>query len=374
MSRVDIVVETPAAASGRARQLEAIFDVPRADVSRVEWHGDVDFDEKPWHIGLIVGPSGAGKSTLLRNVFGDVKQLAWSDTGVIDDFADILTLDEIADACAGVGFNTIPAWLRPYAVLSTGERFRVEVARRILETEGIVLIDEFTSVVDRQVAKITCHAVQKRIRKNGRKLVVASCHYDIIEWLQPDWIFEPATMTMTWRSLQPRPRIAATIARVEWSTWNLFARYHYMSAELHRAAQCFAMMVDGRPITFAAMLFRPHPKVRDIWGLSRLVTLPDWQGLGAAMILSDALGSAYAAGGKRFHTYPAHPSLIRAYDKSPHYAMRAKPASSIGAPNNKSRRDPNRTVVVGRFGARPCAVFEYVGPKMNAADARALLQ
>lgn len=366
MPRLDLVREVPAAESARARQLEAIFDVPRVDVSRVEWHGDFDPDETEWNVGLIVGPSGCGKSTILRHVYGGARELTWGASGVIDDFAAGFSIEEISATCSSVGFNTIPAWLRPYSVLSTGERFRVEMARRILEEKPLVVVDEFTSVVDRQVAKVASHAIQKKIRKDGTKFVAATCHYDVIDWLQPDWIFEPVTMTLTRRSLQPRPRLEATIQRVPYSTWRVFSHYHYMSANLHRAAQCFALLVDGRPISFGAMLHRPHPRVRDVMGLSRLVTLPDWQGLGAAMILSDALGSAYSAVGKRFHTYPAHPSLIRAYDKSPRYAMKKRPG-------HYSSTNRQTTIGKGAQGGRPCAVFEYVGPTMDQADATRLL-
>ena len=55
------------------------------------------------------------------------------------------------------------------------------------------------------------------------------------------------------------------------------------------------------------------------------MTIPDYQGLGLAMILVDALGAAYKAGGWRLHTYPAHPALIRSFDKSKCWAMRKKP-------------------------------------------------
>ena len=87
-----------------------------------------------------------------------------------------------------VGFNTIPAWLRPYGVLSNGEKFRVDLARRLLEGGDLIAVDEFTSVVDRQVAKIGSHAVQKWARGKGRQFVAATCHYDLEDWLQPDWV------------------------------------------------------------------------------------------------------------------------------------------------------------------------------------------
>lgn len=365
MPAVDVVIETPVSRSPRARQIEAIFDVPPQGKARIEFHGSAPIEERDWNVGLIVGPSGCGKSTLLRQLFGDPAPLEWSGASVLDDFSSALSVQEISEVCQAVGFNTIPAWLRPYAVLSNGEKFRVELGRRLIETDGGIVMDEFTSVVDRQVAQIGSHAVQKYVRRAGKRFVAASCHYDIVDWLQPDWVLEPATMTFQWRALQRRPALECEIARVPWDVWRVFAPFHYLTADLHRSAKCFALFVGGRLAAFAGMMYRPHPKARDIWGLSRLVTLPDFQGLGLAFVLSDRLAAAYKALRLRMHTYPAHPALVRAFDKSPVWALRKRP----GEFSTRSQ-----SAGIGSAGGRPCAVFEYAGPPMeDAAQARALL-
>lgn len=363
MPTVDVVVSSPVSDSVRCRQVQALFDVPPQDTQSIAWHGDVPLDARPWNIGLIVGPSGCGKSTVARALFGSDRVAHtpdWRGGAVLDEFPAAMALDDIAAICQAVGFNTIPAWLRPFRVLSNGEQFRVTLARLLAEAADLVVVDEFTSVVDRQVAKIASHAVQKYVRKRGGQFVAVSCHSDIVDWLNPDWVLEPATMTFGWRSLQRRPPIDVEIRRVDWNTWRLFAPYHYMSATLHRAAQCFALFVADAPVAFAAMLFRPHQAARTIWGLSRLVTLPDYQGLGLAFVLADALGGAFRACGQRMHTYPAHPSLVRAFDRSPAWALRRRPG--LGSVNH------GRAAGVGRFGGRPNAVFEYVGPPMPDQD------
>lgn len=359
MPAIDIVVETPTSSSVRARQLEAIFDVPRQETSRIEYHGELPIEGEPWNVGLIVGPSGCGKSTILANLFGGEMPLQWNGASVIDDFAESLSMQDIAHACQSVGFNTIPAWARPFSVLSNGEKFRVELARRLLESKDIIVVDEFTSVVDRQVAQIGAHAVQKYVRRNNASFVAASCHYDIIDWLRPDWTFEPATMTFTRRCLRRRPDIECSITREPYASWREFAPFHYLTNALHKSAKCYVLRVGDRPAAFAAMMFRPHAKVRNIWGCSRLVTLPDFQGLGLAFALIDRIGAAYSAMGKRVHTYPAHPSLIRGFDKSGKWRLKKKPGF---------RGATSRSAGIGwRAGARPCAVFEYCGAADSAA-------
>jgi ABC-type ATPase involved in cell division/GNAT superfamily N-acetyltransferase len=341
-----------------------MFDVPPTEASELTWKGEMPLDERDWNVGLIVGPSGCGKSTILKDAFGNPKPLKWKGASVIDDFAPSLSMKDISSVCQAVGFNTVPAWLRPFGVLSNGERFRVDLARRLLETDGTIVVDEFTSVIDRQVAKIGSHAVQKAVRSAGKKFVAASCHYDIMEWLQPDWTLEPATMTFRWRSLRRRPALEVELRRVEHRAWELFAPYHYMTADLHRAAACWCLFVEGMPTAFAGVLHRPHPRRDNIKGVSRLVTLPDWQGLGLALSLVDQLGELYRGAGMELRTYPAHPALVRSFDRSPHWRLEKKPGTFSPV---------SQSLGGAQTGGRPCAVFAYCGPAMEKAEAVAAL-
>jgi ABC-type Mn2+/Zn2+ transport system ATPase subunit len=138
-----------------------MFDVPATEKLSHHWQGDVPIEERDWNVDLIVGPSGAGKSSVSRQLFGEARKLQWSSASVIEDFDKRFGIAEVAEICGAVGFNTIPSWMKPFGVLSTGERFRVELARHMLEGGDLVMVDEFTSVVDRQVAHIGCHAVRK---------------------------------------------------------------------------------------------------------------------------------------------------------------------------------------------------------------------
>lgn len=376
-SRVDVTVETDVSQSARARQLEAMFDVPGAPHQRISWSFDAPLAERDWKVGLIVGPSGAGKSTVARHLFGDERAPSWDAKSVVDDFSDKLSMRDVSSACQAVGFNTVPAWLRPYSVLSTGERFRVDLARRLAESEpgDTILVDEFTSVVDRQVAQIGSHAVQKWVRRaEDRRFVAVSCHYDVVDWLQPDWVIEPAERSFSWRSVQPRPELPVTVSPVDYSAWRLFAPFHYLTANLHRGARCFVIFVGDEPAAFAGVMRRPHPKARNIMGLSRLVTLPDWQGMGLAFALADTLGAAYRAVGERFHSYPAHPALIRSFDHSKKWKLKQRPAFQ-GANARGHSHGPNAKMSEQwRAGSRPCAVFSYIGEALPENEARRLLR
>lgn len=370
MPTVDIVRSVDISRSTRCRQLEAMFDVPPQEKCELKWSGNIPIENKEWNIGLIVGPSGSGKTTIAKEIFGNqyFSGNNWKSKAVIDDFNKKLSIKEISEICSAVGFNTIPAWFRPYSVLSTGEKFRVDIARSLSELNNMLVVDEFTSVIDRHVAKIGSHAIQKYIRKNKKKFVAVTCHYDVIEWLRPDWIFEPSTMEYKPRgSLQQRPKINVEIKKVTYDAWQLFAPYHYLTASLNKAARCYGMFCEGRIIAFVAIIHKPNPHKKNIKGISRIVTLPDWQGLALGPILAEKICSAYYALGYEMKVYPAHPSLIRAAMRHPAWKLTKKPGLQQKTSKGiRAKANPNKV-------CRPCAVFKYVGPKMDIEKAKALI-
>lgn len=177
--------------SARVVQVMKDFDMSY-DHAKESFTGDIDIDDKEWSIGLIVGGSGTGKSTIAKELFaeGYVKGYDYTSASVLDDMPESASLQEIELAFTSVGFASPPCWLKPYEVLSTGEKMRVDLARAILMDNPLVCYDEFTSVVDRTIAKTASLAIQKAIRKTNKKFVAVSCHKDIIEWLMPDWIYD----------------------------------------------------------------------------------------------------------------------------------------------------------------------------------------
>lgn len=371
MPIVDCVRKVTVSRSTRARQIQALFDIPDCSEQQTKWTGEVPLAAREWSIGLIVGPSGAGKSTVAKELFPGplAADLAYDGAAVIDDFAQDLSVNDIAEACSSVGFNTMTAWLRPFHVLSNGEKFRVDLARRIAELPDPVVVDEFSSVIDRQVAKIASHALAKYVRRKKRQFVAVSCHSDIIDWLQPDWVLEPVGMQFHWRSLQRRPAVDVTICRVSYEAWHLFSPFHYLTNTLNRGARCYCAFVDGRPVAIVGVIHYPHPKIGNLKRLSRVVTHPDWQGLGIAFHLMDAVSAAYKAMGFVVHINPAHPAFIRSLDRSRSWQLRSKPGASMNVGKAKNLTAFRRGICTGR----PAATFRYAGPAMERGDAQRLL-
>lgn len=173
--------------SYRCKALIGQYDLEKNE-SVQHFSGDYTLPEK-WNIGLIVGNSGSGKTSIAKNVFGDFDYCEWNNEPLIDNFDKNKSMEEITTALGSVGFNSVPYWLKPFGVLSNGEKSRVELARMALEKDFVVY-DEFTSLVDRDVAKSMSNSVQKLFRKLDKKLVAVTCHHDVQDWLKADWAYD----------------------------------------------------------------------------------------------------------------------------------------------------------------------------------------
>jgi GNAT superfamily N-acetyltransferase len=318
------VVETP-----RVIQIRGMFDIQQQTTETTIIHNNIpDLTEKEWNIGLIVGASGTGKSTIAKKHFHKLldPEVEWQNNALIDNFSKEISLKEIVATLTSVGLSSPPMWLRSFQTLSTGEKFRANTARLLLEHSKLVAIDEFTSVVDRTVAQIASSSIAKTVRKRNQKLVAVSCHYDIIEWLQPDWIYEPQSGQFIWRSLQPRPNIQANIIKVDKQAWQLFARYHYLDHNLNISAQCYLATINETPAVFCAILPLPHPKLKNAFRVSRIVTLPDFQGVGIGSKVLKELASAYKARNKTLYITTSHPTMIKSLNNSVDWKMNRKPS------------------------------------------------
>jgi hypothetical protein len=391
MPCIDVVRETAVVRTPRLMQLEGLFDLPPAERSELRWRVELPFDEEPWNVGLIVGPSGAGKSTIARELFGDavVRGFDWpTEKSLVDGFPTAMSVKEISGLLSSVGLASVPTWVRPFHCLSTGEQFRATVARALAEADcktepdaqaratprfslacasgsevfvPPVVIDEFTSVVDRAVAKIGSAAVAKAVRARKIKFVAVTCHFDVVDWLDPDWIYEPATGDFQRRRLRRRPPIELEIRRCDRRAWRLFHRHHYLNADLAPAARCFLGSVDGSPAVFTAVLSFPHP-TRLGWREHRTVCLPDFQGVGIGNAFSEFVASMFKATGKPYRSVTGSPAMIHHRAKSPLWKMTRTPSRvSISA---------MKGFAISSASSRITASFEYVGPARREKAAR----
>jgi ABC-type lipoprotein export system ATPase subunit len=342
-----------------------MYDVPYSERSTTIIKNNIMLPEDDWSIGVIYGASGTGKTTLLKQ-FGEIKEFTWDNRSVISNL-DMLTPEEAAEILCAVGLSTVPSWLRPYEVLSNGEKFRANLARVIASSDDVVLIDEFTSVVDRNVAKAASFALQKYLRRKNKKVILATCHQDVIEWLNPDWIYNPEDAETRYpRGTLCRPEINLKVFRCKYEAWNLFKQHHYLSGDLNKSAKCFMAFWDDTPVGFIAILSQPHPVVKNAWRASRTVVLPDFQGLRIGVKLSDYMGSVITAEGGRFFSKTIHPSMINYRLNSGNWkeTSHSREVHSYNTDKNKCEFG------TWKQNLRYCYAFEYIGKKASKEESK----
>ena len=193
MPNFDFVKKSVIQPTYRVARVMGDYDV-KLEHADEHFKGEITFPEE-WHIGAIVGGSGTGKTSIIHELFPEYigGGYEWNHASVIDDMPKSASVEDIEKMFYAVGFGSVPSWLKPFNVLSNGEKMRVELARAMLESDFVVF-DEFTSVVDRQVAQTASLAINKAVHRMNKKFIAVSCHYDILEWLQPDWVFDTNTM------------------------------------------------------------------------------------------------------------------------------------------------------------------------------------
>ena len=377
MPRIEVTVSCPVHDSFRVQQVAGMFDVPMARRASERFAVDLPELGDDWRIGLIVGPSGSGKTTIARRMFGAhlYRGRAWPrDRAVVDGLGD-RPIKEITGLFTAVGFSSPPSWIKPYHVLSNGERFRCDLARALArggqDAPGsasssrsscaadrsslpLVAFDEFTSVVDRNVARVASAAVSRGIRREAIRcrFVAVTCHYDVTPWLEPDWVIDMATSQFTRRCL-PRPPIELAIFRCGRRPWRMFARHHYLTGSLSGGARCFLATWDGAPVAFCATASLLGRKGRR--RISRIVTLPDYQGIGIGTAVLDAVAELHRQEGHRVNCTASHPAMIAHWRKSPRW----KP---IGVQKTGGRHPTRLNRAYRSSAGRAVVSAEYVGP------------
>jgi len=405
MSTITIQLASPIQPTFRAMQIAGMFDIPIHEPLHHNLTAEVPGLDEPWTIGAIVGPSGSGKTSLAQAAFGAAvhEPRPWPREAAMIDCLDDgqgrpearPTIKQLTHILAAVGLGSTPTWLKPYHLLSTGERFRADLARALLEsgtsltqrhggTEKdchgtlcapvplceipLLVIDEFTSTLDRTIAKTTSAALARFLRRltpDSRPLtpgrfVAVTCHDDILPWLQPDWVIRlgDGNARLTRGHLQ-RPTLQLPVRQVPQITWSHFARHHYLTGGLARSATCYAAFAPSwggplagpeKPIAFcAAVAALGWHKTKRI---TRLVTLPEYQGLGIASRLLEIVAQHEAGKGNRVTITASHPAILAHCSTSPRWHLtNHKP---VGSTPQTYRGRPIKSST-----NRPIASFEF---------------
>lgn len=364
--------------SYRSARVKSLFNAENGcnfdlEIDNVDLSGD-------WNIGVVVGPSGSGKTSIGKMIFGDNKiydyHEGWADDKpIIDCIAPDGDFNDVTGALSNVGLGDVPAWLRPFRVLSNGEQFRAGLARMICEKPTEIVVDEFTSVIDRQIARIGSQAFQKSWRRNNPsgKIVLLTPHYDILDWLQPDWVIDTKTKTFQRGLPRCRPKIELEIWKVDQSYWKFYKPHYYLDLPMPVAGEYFIGTVDGE--LACHLCVAPRFEIKGYRG-TRLVTMPEWQGAGVGSKFLNFIAQYHLDGNGRnghkysmyFHT--SHPQLCGYLRHSKRWVQCS--AVLYGGNKTKSKKSMTKSqikygekIVGTGYGGHFRAIqgFKYIGDR-----------
>lgn len=295
---IDVTLLSPVSTSFRCQCAANSLDIDVKKKSTHHLHIDDVVIPENWNIGLVVGASGSGKTTLIKHLFGDdvFDYDIDPEKPIIEQLPSTLNYDECAKILNGIGLTSVPCWIRPYKTLSNGQQARAQAAYLLTKSDNIVCIDEWTSVVDRTVAKAMSVCVDKFTRRNNKRIILCSCHYDIIEWLRPDWIIDCNKQKFQLPQsdaffFQEREKLQFNIKRIDASSWQYFSKYHYLSEKLPGGVCYYYGLFHGQnQIGFQCFAnYVPHRKgTKIIMHFNRTVIHPDYIGLGLGVKLINA--------------------------------------------------------------------------------------
>lgn len=290
-------LQSPIATSFRCVKAANSMDIDQAHKSVHELQVMADI-ESPFNVGLIVGSSGSGKTTLAQQIYGAdaFVSLLQMDTPVIDQFPESMSYDECAELLSGVGLTSVPCWIRPAYTLSNGQKARADIALILAQQRSsVAVIDEWTSVVDRTVGAVMSHCVQKLVRRQKRQIVLLSCHYDVVDWLNPDWVIDCNHQTFTdrrslCRTFKRNQQLFFNVKRCDGSAWKFFSKYHYLSQKLPGGlTRYYGLWHNSEQIGFQAFAnYVPQRGGKIQMHSNRTVLHPDFAGLGLGLKLISA--------------------------------------------------------------------------------------
>jgi ABC-type transport system involved in cytochrome c biogenesis ATPase subunit/GNAT superfamily N-acetyltransferase len=269
-------------------------------------------------IVYITGDSGSGKSILLKALEKDIRQ----DLGLTCiNITDIVpepnkplietvgkTLNEALELLSRVGLNDAFLFLRTYEQLSDGQKYRYKIAKMIESQAQFWIMDEFAATLDRDTAKIVAYNLQKHARQQGKAVLAATTHTDLLKDLNPSVHIHKRfgkEITVNYYSNAPAKECSLVkdmhIEEGTTKDWRKLADFHYRSHKITAPRKIFCLKRGKEicgvivyayppPTCFGRRLVLPKMSIKELneklSTISRVVVHPKYRtiGLGAKLV------------------------------------------------------------------------------------------
>jgi len=282
---------------------------------------DTELKIAPTDIVYITGDSGSGKSVLLRALRKDLGEEAVDLNEVIVETDKPLietvgnTVEEGLELLSKVGLNDAFLFLRTYGQLSDGQKYRYRIAKLIESGKQWWLMDEFAACLDRDTATIIAFNLQKIARQQGKAVIAATTHSDLLEDLNPSvLVHKRFGKEIQVKYFQNKPTSECSLVkemRIEQGTikdWHSLSSFHYRGHLVAGPRKVFRLMRGEElcgvivycyppPSCFGRRLVLPHMSMQELNKklsiINRVVIHPKYRTISlGSRIIRDTLTSA----------------------------------------------------------------------------------
>ena len=162
-----------------------------------------------------------------------------------------------------------------------------------------------------------------------------------------------------------RPDIQLTVRRCEPRIWHSlgFSKEHYLTSELNKSCKCLLFEWNGVPVAFVGILNTPRKGIPYGCSISRIVILPDYQGLGLSTIIFNFVGGIVKSLSDEEHDYrlyikTAHSKFGQALSRNPNVRGTVFDGKGRDKKSADNQRYRNRLT-------RVSYCKEYIGDKID---------
>ena len=167
-----------------------------------------------------------------------------------------------------------------------------------------------------------------------------------------------------------RPNIKLTVRRCEPSIWHSlgFSKEHYLTAELNKSCKCLLFEWNNVPVGFVGILNTPRKGIPYGCSVSRIVIVPDYQGLGLSTMIFNFIGGIVKSLSDDEHDYrlyikTAHSKFGEALGRNPN----VKGTAFDGKGRDKKAIEHDKHRYRNRL-QRVSYCKEYIGEPINGFE------